>query len=76
MITYRTISEANHFIILDRYIREWQVAECYQSENDLEHELIEDLVKQGYEFLRRLNTPEAMLANVRAQLQTLNNGRF
>ena len=27
MITYRTISEANHFIVLDRYTREWQVAE-------------------------------------------------
>ena len=76
MITYRTISEANHFIILDRYTREWQVAEGYQSENDLERELIEDLVKQGYEFLPRLNTPEAMLANVRVQLQNLNNAKF
>ena len=76
MITYRTISEANHFIILDRYTREWQVAEGYQSENDLERELVEDLVKQGYEFLPRLNTPEAMLANVRVQLQNLNNVQF
>ena len=76
MITYSTISEANHFIILDKYTREWQVAEGYQSENDLERELIDDLVKQGYEFLPRLNTPEAMLANVRTQLQTLNNLEF
>lgn len=76
MITYRTISEANHFIILDKYTREWQVAEGYQSENDLERELIDDLVKQGYEFLPQLNTPEAMLANVRTQLQTLNKLEF
>ena len=76
MITYSTISEANHFIILDKYIRKRQVAEPYQSENDLEHELVEDLVKQGYEFLPRLNTQEAMLANVRVQLQTLNNVEF
>ena len=76
MTTYRTISESKNFIVLDRYTRERQVAECYQSENDLEHELVEDLVKQGYEFLPRLNTPEAMLANVRAQLQALNNVEF
>ena len=76
MITYSTISEANHFIILDRYTREWQVAEGYQSENDLERELVEDLVKQGYECLPQLNTPEAMLANVRVQLQALNKVEF
>ena len=49
-------------------------AENYQSEADLERELIEDLVNQGYEFLSELNTPDALLANdVRTQLQTLNN---
>ena len=76
MTTYRTIAESKKFIVLDRYSREWQVAEGYQSENDLERELVEDLVKQGYEFLPRLNTPEDMLANVRAQLQNLNNAQF
>ena len=48
-------------------------AENYQSEADLERELIEDSVNQGYEFLSELNTPDALLANVRTQLQTLNN---
>ena len=27
MITYRTISEAKNFIVLDKYNREWQIAE-------------------------------------------------
>ena len=26
MITYRTISEAKNLTVLDRYIREWQIA--------------------------------------------------
>ena len=56
--------------------KEWKVAESYQSEGDLERELIQDLVHQGYEYLPGLNKPEAMLANVREQLQALNNVQF
>jgi type I restriction enzyme R subunit len=40
MIDYKPIAESNNFIILDKYNREWMVAESYQSENDLERELI------------------------------------
>ncbi|WP_068319473.1 type I restriction endonuclease subunit R [Polynucleobacter yangtzensis] len=73
---YKTIVESNNFIVLDKYIGEWQVSESYQSESDLERELIQDLVNQGYEYLPSLNTPEALLANVRVQLQALNNVQF
>ena len=76
MTTYKTIAEAENFIVLDRYTRAQQVAEGYQSENDLEREFIEDLVKQGYEFLPGLSNPEAMLANARVRLQALNNVEF
>lgn len=76
MIDYKAIAESNHFIVLDKYKKEWQIAESYQSEGDLERELIQDLVNQGYEFLPALNNPEAMLANVRVQLQALNNVEF
>ncbi len=76
MINYKPIAESNNFIVLDKYSREWQVKEGYQSEDDLEREFIEDLQNQGYEYLLGLNTPEAMLANVRAQLQTLNRTEF
>ena len=76
MADYKTIAESNKFIVLDKYTKEWSVAESYQSESDLEHELIEDLANQGYEFLPTLNNPAAMLANVREQLQTLNNVAF
>jgi len=73
MIEYNTIAESNNFIVLDKYAEEWQASESYQSESDLERELIQDLVNQGYEYLPNLNTPEALLANVRVQLQVLNN---
>lgn len=77
MVDYaKPIAESNNFIVLDKYTREWQVAEGYQSEGDLEREFIQDLVNQGYEYLRGLNTSEALLANVRVQLQTLNNVQF
>lgn len=70
------IAESNNFIVLDKYTKDWQVNQSYQSEYDLERELIADLEKQGYEYLRDLNSADAMLANVRVQLQTLNNVPF
>lgn len=76
MIDYSPIAESKNFIVLDKYSKEWQVSESYQSEYDLEREFIQDLVNQGYEYRPDLNTPEALLANVRAQLQTLNSVQF
>ncbi|HBP29726.1 MAG TPA: DEAD/DEAH box helicase [Advenella kashmirensis] len=76
MENYNTIAESNNFIVLDKYTKEWRVAEGYQSEGDLERELIQDLVNQGYEYLPDLKNPAAMLANVREQLQSLNNVQF
>ncbi|WP_175843989.1 HsdR family type I site-specific deoxyribonuclease [Burkholderia contaminans] len=76
MYEYKTVVESNNFIVLDKYTKELELAESYQSEDDLEREFIQDLVNQGYEFLPGLNTPEAMLANVRVQLQALNNVQF
>ena len=76
MTTYNTIAESNHFIVLDKYTPSWQVKESYQSEDALEHELIEDLQNQGYEFLPSLKTPQEMLTNVRTQLQALNKVTF
>ncbi|HDS1680175.1 TPA: type I restriction endonuclease subunit R [Pseudomonas putida] len=76
MTDYKTIAESNNFIVLDKYTQEWKGAESYQSESDLEREFIQDLKNQGYEFLPNLTTPEALLANVRVQLQTLNNVKF
>ncbi len=76
MTQYTPIAESNNFIVLDKYTKEWQVCESYQSEQGLESELIQDLQNQGYEYLSELHTPEKMLANVRQQLERLNRVRF
>lgn len=76
MSDYKTIAESNNFIVLDKYTKDWQVSESYQSEGDLEREFIQDLQNQGYEYAPGLNTPEKLLANVREQLQALNNMQF
>ncbi|HEJ1202221.1 TPA: type I restriction endonuclease subunit R [Pseudomonas aeruginosa] len=76
MSDYAAIAELNNFIVLEQYIKAVQVAEGYQSEGDLEREFIDDLQKQGYEYAPGLTTHDALLANVRAQLQTLNDVQF
>lgn len=76
MTDYKTIAESKSFIVLDTYVKEWKAAESYQSEDALEREFIQDLQNQGYEYLAGLNTPKALLANVRVQLQALNAVQF
>jgi type I restriction enzyme, R subunit len=76
MIDYKTIAESRNFIVLDKYTKGNEVCEGYQSEGDLERELIKDLSDQGYEYLSDIKSPEAMLANIRVQLQALNGVRF
>jgi len=76
MTSYKTIAESNNFIVLDKYVKDWHVSENFQSEGDLESELIQDLVNQGYEYVVDLTTPDTMMANVRKQLQILNKTEF
>ena len=78
-MNYKTIAESNNFIVLDQFIKYNEMHEAsnaYQSEASLEREFIQDLINQGYENPVTLNTLEAMLANVRVQLQSLNNVVF
>jgi type I restriction enzyme R subunit len=79
MKQYKTIAESNNFIVLDKYTKFSELNEApasYQTEADLEKELVRDLVNQGYEYVKHLTTPKAMLANVRIQLQKLNDMQF
>ena len=76
MRDYKPIAESNNFIVLDKYTKIDSQVTNYQTEADLERELIQDLVNQGYEHLTSVTTPEKMLANVRVQLQNLNNVEF
>jgi type I restriction enzyme R subunit len=79
MQQYKTIAESNNFIVLDKYTKYSEVHEAapsYQTEAALEKEFIQDLINQGYENPSNLTTREAMLANARIQLQTLNDMEF
>lgn len=74
-----TIAESNNFIVLDDYEKYSVLNEpsvVYQTESSLERDFVQDLVNQGYEYLPDLNTPDALLANVRVQLQVLNDVVF
>ena len=76
---YSTIAETSNFIVLDRYNKYSSLNESpagFQSESALEREFIQDLINQGYENPSGLTTLQAMLANVREQLQALNNMVF
>ena len=76
---YSTIAETSNFIVLDRYNKYSSLNESpagFQSESALEREFIQDLINQGYENPSGLTTLQAMLANVRVQLQALNNMVF
>jgi type I restriction enzyme R subunit len=79
MTQYSTIAELQNFIVLDNYTKNSFICDPpagYQTEAALEHEFIEDLKNQGYEYLPTLVTTDALLANVRKQLQILNNAIF
>ena len=79
MTSYTPIAELPNFIVLDTYTKDSMVGEPsvgYQPEAALERELIQDLRNQGYEYLPNITTPDALLANVRKQLQALNKVDF
>lgn len=79
MPQYNTIAESNNFIVLEKYDKYSTVNDApaaYQTEAALEREFIRDLMNLGYEHASEIKTMDAMLANVRKQLQALNNMMF
>lgn len=72
----KPIAESNNFIVLEKYAKQDQVSEAYQSEYALESEFIKDLQEQGYEYLPEITTPKKLLAWVRQELQNLNSVQF
>ncbi len=71
----KPIAETENYIVLDKYTKIEQ-PQTYQSEADLEKELIKDLVDLGYEYNPKLKTPKSLLENVRVQLENLNSIKF
>ena len=79
MIQYSTIAELQNYIVLDNYAQSSIVCESpvgYQTEAALEYEFIDDLKNQGYEYVPKITSPDALLTNARKQLQILNKVVF
>ena len=70
------IAETNEGILLAEYQPEYRTDREYQSEADLENQLISDLVNYlNYERLD-IHTPEELLANAKVQIEKLNKVTF
>ncbi len=73
---YDIISENPKSTVVAHYIREESfLREGYQSEADLERDFIKQLQRQGYEYID-VKSEDALVANLRAQLERLNGLRF
>ena len=73
---YDILSQNTQSTVVAEYVREERERETgYQSESDLENELIAQLQRQGYEYLPIHNEAE-LIANLRRQLERLNDITF
>lgn len=72
----KPVLETNNFIVLDEYQKQKASSDTYQSEADLEKELISDLVSQGYEYRKDISSIDTMMDNLKVQLETLNKTTF
>ena len=68
---YDPIAVSAESTVVAEYVVDPARAETYQSEADLERELIATLTQQAYEYLP-IHTEADLLANLRTQLETLN----
>lgn len=69
------IAESEISTVLAEYNPIKKIHKTYQSEQDLENELIENLKEQGYEYLKIHNSDD-LKCNLRTQLQRLNDYFF
>ena len=71
----KLISENTESTVVLRYEHKQSQRIAYQSEAQLEDALIEQLQRQGYEYLP-IHTEEELVANLRVQLEKLNHIQF
>ena len=75
MAQYNIIAENDNYTIVSDYQSAYRTSEKYQTEAQLEQELIKNLTEQGYEYLA-IHTEKDLVDNLRVQLQRLNNYTF
>ena len=75
MSQYNLIAATTESTVVAEYTPETRRSESYQSEAALEREFIRMLTAQGYEYLT-IHDEAALIANLRRQLELLNNYTF
>lgn len=75
MTNYNVIAQSEESTVLSEYIPQGKRAEGYQSEADLERELIKLLGELGYEYLP-IHSEAELISNLRKKLEELNDYTF
>jgi len=75
MTQYNILASMEDATVVAEYTPGRSASEKYQSEADLEKELIQLLQRQGYEYLV-FNSEDELINNLRKQLESLNNYSF
>lgn len=75
MPQYNVVAETNENTVVANYEPLKQRSDAYQSEVELEKEFIRMLCEQGYTYLQ-IHTEAELIANLREQIEKLNNYQF
>ena len=75
MSKYNVVMEMKNATVVAEYEPEKKRSDAYQSEAALEKEFIRMLTEQGYEYLT-INDSDALVKNLRTQLELLNDYKF
>ena len=75
MSKYNVVMEMKNATVVAEYEPEKKRSDAYQSEAALEKEFIRMLTEQGYEYLT-INDSNALVSNLRTQLELLNDYKF
>ena len=73
---YNIVLEQEQSTVVAKYDAAVASPDAYQSEAKLEEAFIRQLVEQGYEYLPKLTGEQDLIANLRNQLEILNDYRF
>ena len=75
MSTYNIVLSTNESTVVTEYEPQTKRSDAYQSEAALEEAFIKMLGEQGYEYVT-IHNSDALIANLRRQLELLNNYQF
>ena len=75
MAYFNIVAQSKESTVVTEYKPQANRSDAYQSEAELEKEFIRLLVELGYQYLT-IHTEKELIANLRLQLEKLNNYNF